>query len=186
MTTTSAIVQHIDYLTALGADQVAHRNGSLLSHLLGTWQLLDSWHNPPATCLAGLYHSVYSTGGFEQQMVALEQRNEIRRMIGGQAEMNAYLFGACGRPETHPRIGRDHPALFHDRFSGEDYPLAFAQWSALCEIMLANELDLGRYDQPFYRKHLDHYQDLFRRFEPWLSRAAINARREFEAGLNLP
>lgn len=177
------IEQHLRHLQEMGTGEVAHRNGTLLKHLQGTWRLLEEWDAPESVRLAGLYHSVYSTGGFEQQLIPLHDRDRIAGIIGKEAERMVYLFGACDRPITHPRIGADKPMLFKDRFTKEDYPLKKREWCALCEIMLANEMDLGRYDRAFYKKHLPHYQDLFSRFEPWLSQKAITARLEFERTL---
>ena len=171
------LVDHLEQLTQLGAARVSHKNGTLLQHLEGTWSLLRDWGNPEAICLAGLYHSVYGTGGFEQQSVPLEERPRIAGLIGTEAERLVYLFGACERPVNHPRIGVEQPMLFHDRFLEQDYPLEDRQWRAQCEIMLANEVDLGLHNPSFYRKHVDHYHELFGRFEPWLSDAAMNAHR---------
>jgi len=176
----ATIENHIAQLERIGTAGVAHRNGTLLKHLKGVWALLQEWKNPEPVCLAGLYHSVYSTGGFEQQLIPLSERNKIADLIGEEAERFVYLFGACDRPLTHPRIGNDGPLKFHDRFTNTDYPLENSEWCAVCEIMLANEMDLGRYDPAFYKKHLAHYKDLFARFEPWLSERAITARNDFE------
>mgnify|MGYP001557427643 FL=1 len=169
------LVFHLEQLSRLGANRISHKNGTLLQHLEGTWSLLRDWGNPVAVCLAGLYHSVYGTGGFEQQSVPLSDRERIIKLIGTEAEQLVYLFGACDRPLTHPRIGVVQPMLFHDRFTDQDYPLEDNQWRAQCEIMLANEVDLGLHNPDFYRKHLDDYHDLFGRFKPWLSDAAMSA-----------
>ncbi len=179
----ATIESHITQLERIGTAGVAHRNGTLLKHLRGVWALLKAWENPETVCLAGLYHSVYSTGGFEQQLIPLSERTKIADLIGEEAERFVYLFGACDRPMTHPRIGNDEPLKFHDRFTNTDYPLEQSEWCAVCEIMLANEMDLGRYDPAFYKKHLAHYKDLFTRFEPWLSKPAIKARHDFEQRL---
>ena len=177
--------KHITQLKRIGAAGVAHRNGTLLKHLQGVWFLLEEWQNPEAVCLAGLYHSVYSTGGFEQQLIALDRRHEIVKLIGIDAERMVYLFAACDRPLTHPRIGKAEPLTFHDRFTQCDYPLEQSEWRALCEITLANELDLGRYDPAFYNKHEHHYKELFGRFEPWLSNAARLAKNSFAQDRNI-
>lgn len=169
------LVYHLEQLSCLGADRVTHKNGTLLQHLQGTWSLLKDWQNSETVCLAGLYHSVYGTGGFEQQLVPLSERRIISALIGDKAEQLVYLFGACDRPVTHPRIGRETPLEFHDRFSAQDYPLEFTQWYAQCEILLANEIDLGLHQPAFYRKHLAYYDGLFSRFKPWLSEAGFNA-----------
>jgi hypothetical protein len=178
-----AMKQHLNQLRRMGTTQVAHRNGTLYEHLTGVWVLLKDWNNPEAICLAGLYHSIYGTGGFEQRLVSIDKRQSIIDLIGYEAERFVYLFAACDRPVTHPRIGQDNPPLFHDRFSQKDYPLHASEWRALCEIMLANELNLGQHNTAFYKKHLTHYQDLFTRFEPWLSNSAILARYELEQQL---
>jgi hypothetical protein len=176
----STIDDHIGQLIQIGTDRTKHRNGTLLQHLQGVWTLLKKWNNPESICLAGLYHSVYSTGGFEQQLISLTERNSISQLIGDEAEQLTYLFCACDRPITHPRIGNAQPLLFHDRFTCKDYPLDESQWRALCEITVANELDLGLKAPAFYRKHAAHYGKLFGRFEPWLSSAAIHAHHNIE------
>ena len=175
--------QHIHHLERISTTQVAHRNGTLFEHLKGVCALLKDWNNPEAVCLAGLYHSVYGTGGFEKCLVSIGDRQSIVDLIGYEAERFVYLFAACDRPITHPRIGQNNPLHFHDRFSKKDYPLHAPEWRALCEIMLANELDLGQHNAAFYKKHLIHYQDIFARFEPWLSNSAISARHDFEQQL---
>ena len=173
-----SLLNHLLYLHHLGAGEVLHKNGSLLQHLQGTWSLLQDWGNPEDVCLAGLYHSVYGTGGFEGQLLPLSQRPALRESIGQEAEELVYLFAACDRPITHPRIGKQAPQLFRDRFTGEDLTLESGQWQAQCEIMLANEVDLGLHNPAFYRKHLGHYRDLFARFTPWLSAATVAAHNQ--------
>jgi hypothetical protein len=73
-------------LTKLGAADFAHINGSLIDHLKGTKDLLSSWSASQVLQDAALYHAAYGTAGFEEQMVAANQREKIAKIIGSQAE----------------------------------------------------------------------------------------------------
>jgi len=73
-------------LTELGAADFAHINGNLIDHLQDTKDLLASWSASKVLQDAGLYHAAYGTAGFEEQMVAANQREKIAQIIGSQAE----------------------------------------------------------------------------------------------------
>ena len=69
-----------------------HSDRGLFDHLLGTRQLLVDWGARPALCDAGLFHSIYSTEHYEQTAVALTRRDEVRQLIGEEAESLVWLF----------------------------------------------------------------------------------------------
>jgi (p)ppGpp synthase/HD superfamily hydrolase len=63
-----------------------HSEVGLFDHLLGTRQLLVEWKARPALCDAGLFHSVYSTEHYELKAIPLSMRDEVRQLIGDEAE----------------------------------------------------------------------------------------------------
>src|SRR5512138_2876948 len=93
-------------LAELGAEELQHLKGSLLSHLQSTYELLKAWGNREELCRAGLYHAVYGTFAFESSLVDLKKRESIAALIGAKAEKIVYYYGACDRDYFYPRIGR--------------------------------------------------------------------------------
>src|SRR6476646_4856599 len=74
------------------ASEVAHSGDNLLQHLIGTASLLDDWGCDQETIDGGLYHSVYGTETFRSNLIPLDRRKSISRVIGERAERLAYLF----------------------------------------------------------------------------------------------
>ncbi len=167
----------IRYLRELGAGEFAHVNGPLAQHLLGTHALLRQWGCREALCLAGLYHAVYGTAGIRGALASLALRPAIAHVIGIEAESLAYLYGACAREAFHPRIGTPHELLFADRFRGADYAIGAPQLRDLCEITLANELELASAGEAFRLRHRAELAGLFERMRGRVGDAAVAAYR---------
>jgi len=104
-------------LSELGAADFAHINGSLIDHLKGTRDLLSSWSAPPALQDAGLYHAAYGTAGFEERMVAANQREKslkslalrLRRLFINIAPAIATIFGLSLGLSSTPNFAIDSP-----------------------------------------------------------------------------
>ena len=87
----------IQYLENIGADEVMHNEKyTLLNHLIGVNNILKKLNAPEYIQDAGLFHSVYGTTFFKPKMV--QDRDEVKRLIGEEAEELAYLFCNLGRP----------------------------------------------------------------------------------------
>lgn len=165
-------------LATLGAAAFAHVNGSLESHLRGTEALLRRWGNRDALCVAGLYHAVYGTDGITGSLAGIDTRADIARIIGAEAERLAYLYGACARDAFHPRIGTANQLRFTDRFAGCDYAITLADLRDLCEITVANELELASAGDHFRARHACELVALVERMEGLVTRAAVAAARD--------
>ena len=103
MTTRESIPEkYIEYLEQLGTDKVAHTNGlqSLMDHLIGVKNLLKRMNVPEYVQDAGLFHSIYGTIYFNTQ--STNNREEVRQLIGTEAEELVYLFCSL----EHPRIDK--------------------------------------------------------------------------------
>jgi len=166
------------YLQTLGAAEFPHVNGSLARHLRGTEALLRRWGNREAVCLAGLYHAVYGTDGIHGGLARLGMRKTIAKMIGAEAEALAYLYGACDRDAFHPRIGTPRQSLFADRFTKSEYRITESQLRELCEITVANELELTRANPRFLARHRTELVSLVERMRRLASIAALAAAHE--------
>lgn len=66
-------------------------------HLLGVSAVLRAWKQDEALALAGLYHSIYGTEGFQGFMLPWTQRPAIRELIGDRAERLVFLYCVMDR-----------------------------------------------------------------------------------------
>lgn len=164
-------------LLDLGANRFPHVAGSLARHLRGTEALLRRWGNRNALCLAGLYHAVYGTEGIRGSLVRLDGRPSIAHIIGSEAEHIVYLYGACARARFHPRIGTRDQLRFVDRFTMSEYAIAEATLRDICELTLANELELASSSEAFRTEYRADLLDLFDRMRGLVSASGCAAFR---------
>jgi len=164
-------------LRAMGAGELEHLNGSLEAHLRGTAALLRQWGAPEPVCVAGLYHAVYGTDAFRPALTSPGMRQRIRALIGNDAEDLVYVYGACDRDRYYPRIGTPAQLQFSDRFTGTDYAITPDQLACLCELILANELEIASGSPAFRAEHGESLRELFERMAGLASDAAMRAYR---------
>jgi hypothetical protein len=77
-----------------------------------------------------------------KQGLALSQRDRLRAAIGDRAEALVYLYAACDRAETYPRLGAPRLPLT-DRFTGETVDLTGTDRTDFALLTIANELDVA-------------------------------------------
>ena len=169
-------------LQALGAGEFEHLNGSLEAHLRGVEAMLRSWGASETLCAAGLYHAVYGTDGFNPSLTSLAGRQDIADLIGAEAEALTYLFGACNRKAFYPRIGTPSQLLFVDRFSNSEYEIGQDQLALLCELILANELEIASNSDEFRAQYGSALSRLFERMTGLVSKAGFDAYRRILRG----
>ena len=168
----------IKQLEALGAGQFNHINGSLLEHLQGTHGLLARWQASSVLQDAGLYHAAYSTAGFGDQMVDVSQRSTVAAIIGAQAEDIVYHFCACNREVFYPALEAVNTPPFPDRFTGETRELKPRLMADLCELTVANEVEIASRNEKFRRKHAASRFAIYSNMFPHLSAKAREAVEE--------
>lgn len=160
-------------LKDLGAEEFDHVNGSLLSHLQGTHDLLRGWGNRPELCNAGLYHAVYGTAGFQQNLIQLKDRPAVANLIGSESENIVYLFSACDRDYVYPQIGTKEAIEYRDRFSQSTSRLPNSTFADLCELTMANELEIARWRTlEFLRQNNEYLRVILARMRSYVSRPA--------------
>tara|TARA_Y100000296_G_scaffold77893_1_gene99937 strand:- start:550 stop:951 length:402 start_codon:yes stop_codon:yes gene_type:complete len=92
--------QKIDFLKNLDADKTEHTGGTLLEHLIGVHDILKEWNVSEHIQDAGLFHSVYGTTYFKEQITM--DRDTVCELIGNDAEKLVYIFCMI----QHPRLER--------------------------------------------------------------------------------
>ena len=134
--------KRLRFLREANTQALPHSERGLFDHLLGTRQLLVEWGARPAVCDAGLFHSVYSTEYFAPAAVPLTLRNDVRQLIGEEAESLVWLF-CMMRRKTLLNGNRERQRDFtvQNRLTGEQIPLSDAQFNDLVTITIANSLE---------------------------------------------
>ncbi|MCX4721803.1 hypothetical protein OG818_39560 [Streptomyces virginiae] len=107
----------VAWLRELGAREIAHPGGTLLTHLERVEALLGSWGARPALRRAGLCHAFYGTDGFPTALLPLARRAELAAVIGDEAEEIVYAYAACDRAASYPTLACEE-AAYRDRFTG--------------------------------------------------------------------
>jgi hypothetical protein len=137
--------------------------------------LLLQWGAPRAVRTAGLCHAFYGTDGFAPTLLGLAERDELVRAVGSDVEAMVYLYASCERAAVYPRVGRDRPLNFTDRFTGFTSILEDPDASVFMEITAANELDVVTHNGALASERGADLLDLFERGRKLLSPSAWEA-----------
>jgi hypothetical protein len=158
MTSTQTRHSWFDYLERHSAAETEHSERHLLEHLIGTERLLRDWGAPEHVCRAGLMHSIYGTESFDVVSVPLEDRDEVRSLIGERAERIAYLFCVMARDSFFDAVNGRRADLV-ERSSGRPIALAGDELGDLCDVAVANWLELRPFVDPArWNQRRDDYQ----------------------------
>jgi len=160
--------------SSLHAGEFEHIDGTLIDHLKGTYKILNSWHASESLCIAGLYHAVYSTSGFEHALVSKYNRDHIKKIIGKASEDIVYTYCAADRDFFWPQIGKIDDPLFLNRFTGDKYHLSLDELKKYCELTVANELEIAHGNPEFIQEYGASLKALFDRMKSYISNHATN------------
>jgi hypothetical protein len=152
----------LQFLRKANTDTMPHSDRGLLHHLLGTRQLLVEWGARPVLCDAGLFHSVYGTEHYELKAIPLTMRNEVRQLIGEEAESLAWLFCMIRRETLDQNLGRDGEFRVQHRLTDEWLPLTKTQFQDLSTLTMANSLEAFPRCSWIGRRNLRRYLRQFR------------------------
>ena len=157
----------------------SHTDSGLASHLKGTYEILKSWNCPEALCIAGLCHSIYGTESYRQNPIEISERNNIKSIIGDDAESMAYIFGAHTKESLWGNLKRNNDFKITDRLTSEEINLSKEQLNGLITLTLGNWLE-QRSRAPEEYKFVR--QDEFLASEEYLPTIAF---KEFKIAYNL-
>lgn len=178
--------RYISLLEALGAGVTSHSRGTLLEHLRGTHDLLDQWGNPPQVCVAGLFHSIYGTYAFDKQSADMGMRENIRDVIGVQAEWLVYVFCVTDRRCFYDHLGESRFRV-RDIVHDCDLELDRDTLAALIEIEVANVVDqVPRRSKKKALCAAEFYSQAFARSRDYVSSSARDAAEKCFARVRSP
>jgi catechol 2,3-dioxygenase-like lactoylglutathione lyase family enzyme len=163
------------FLRSGGAGELRHPGGRLLDHLHRVRDLLAGWGADVDVQVAGLCHATYGTDGFDPSLLPVAERATLRGLIGERAEALVYLYASCDRSVVYPRIGREDPVVFLDRFTVVEHTPDLVDLRAFLEITAANELDALAHSRPLAAQHGSGLYRLFTRAGTLLSDRAREA-----------
>src|SRR6185503_5355381 len=136
------LVNRLRFLRKASTEGMPHSEVGLFDHLLGTRQLLVEWEARPALCDAGLFHSIYSTDHYELTAIPLSMRDEVRQLIGDEAESLVWLFCMMRRETLFDQnLHKDRDFTVQHRLTGEWIPLTEGQFHDLIAMTFANTLE---------------------------------------------
>lgn len=177
------------YLDERRADDVPHLDATLRPHLENTFAMLQEWGNPPHVCLAGLFHAIYGTDGFDTRLAPPTDRDPAIAAIGDRAERLVYFYAACDRRFLYPRLAegvarrtglarifRRNPRMaYRDRFRGDTFAPDIETFANFLELTVANELEILRRWPTIPESTVIHWRGIFDPCREWLSRSAKDA-----------
>ena len=71
------------FVKAIGTGNIIHNSGDLFGdHLRAVQRVLKEWGEDEELQLAGLFHSIYGTEGFQDFQLSFDRRGDIKELIG--------------------------------------------------------------------------------------------------------
>lgn len=138
--------QLYDFLVSLGTAEVAHTGHDFLTHLKAVQGVLEDAGADPEISRAGLFHSIYGTEGFQDFSLPLEERAQVRALLGDRAEFTAYCNCVMDRSTLDAAVasavagGGDNFEI-RDREGNPPIALTRAQLTDLSELHLFDWLE---------------------------------------------
>jgi hypothetical protein len=130
----------VAFLRENGAERIDHSNESLLDHLMETREVLASWGARRELCDAGLFHSVYGTQFLGDELIGTDRRDDVRAMIGDEAESVVWLWHGIERPSIARNLDREE-SLSIDLRDGTEQPITRQQFVDLVNLMVADAVE---------------------------------------------
>ncbi|MDP9651472.1 DUF6817 domain-containing protein [Paraburkholderia caledonica] len=141
--------ENLDFLRKCGAHEIQHSGRTLLDHLFGTYSILRDADVGVEVCQAALFHSVYGTTKFREQLLPFSERATVVAQIGPNAEELVMLFALLDRPDTFLKTMTNRLRPLRFKFGAlapvghysEEAGISAQQFNHLLLIEVANLLD---------------------------------------------
>ena len=129
------------FLRRHGATDQAHSGETdLLGHLESTEALLASWGAPASLRDAALFHSAYGAPSM-RALVGADRRDEVRRLIGDEAETLAWLWHDIKRDTLVANLERDETELRVQLRDEREVPITRSQFEGLVNLWFADAVE---------------------------------------------
>jgi hypothetical protein len=176
-----AVPELLRELARRGAAGMPHLGGHALEHLRGVHRLLVTWQNPAWVCAAGLFHSFYGTDRLDHALGAETERAVVRGLLGSQGEALVWCYCACEFPLLQASLLSADAPRYRDRRSGQFATVPAALLPALCELLVANEMELAIGSATYREKKRGLLEGIVRQRGGLLSAGAAAAVRRLMA-----
>jgi hypothetical protein len=158
------------FLLEIGINDQPHSQKTYMGHLISVHRLLEQQGCGLDACRAGLFHSVYGTELFQGYKLPLEQRGEVRELIGERAERLAYLNCAMDRASLDACLDQPEPPYtIRERETGVEVALNREDYDDLCRVHLYDWLE----QVPRSRHSWSYRRESYRRLAERLGPAAV-------------
>ena len=133
----------IQFLTDLGTESIGHSGDKkYLAHLVSVFNDVRSWGGSQYLARSGMFHSIYGTQLFQGFTLPVERRDELKALIGEDAEWIAFLNCFVHRePFDQAILDGSTDYVVHNRETGESYQLAEQNWKDLIFLHLCDWLE---------------------------------------------
>lgn len=174
---------YLSFLREIRAQDIEFFDRDILSHLIGTRDVLMSWESNEALARAGLFHAMYLTEFFKTHEPTIENRNTIASIIGVESEELVYFYCTMDRvafvaesAEPRDRYFDNYLNTYTSLSKEQDKQLVELSWANAVEQLLPLECPFS--DNPALQsifeasKHrvgpnaLTHYLSLLQRSNP--------------------
>jgi hypothetical protein len=163
------------FLERRGAGSAPHLRNTLVGHLRAVHDLLVEWHGPGDLATAGLLHSFYGTDRLPHALGDAAERPVLRQLLGAGVEELVWLYGACDFAWLQAAVAREARPAYRDRRTGEVRDLPAPVLLSLCELMVANDVDLATRSPGYRQKKLGLLAEVGARWAHLVSPAAMAA-----------
>jgi hypothetical protein len=153
--------QLTSFLVDLGIEKIGHTQKNYLAHLISVYKLMESQGCTEELCRAGMFHSIYGTERFRGFTLPVERRQEIQALIGERAERLVYLNCFMVRDTLDRALEMDTEPYPIRLRTGEEFPLAKADFDDLCRVHLFDWLE----QVPRSQLGWGHRRDAFQRMK---------------------
>ena len=133
----------VDFLTAFGTESIGHSGDKkYLAHLVSVFNDVRSWGGSQYLARAGMFHSIYGTQLFQGFTLPVERRDDLKKLIGEDAEFIAFLNCFVHRePFDQAVLEGSTDYVVHNRETGEQYQLTPQQWKDLIFLHLCDWME---------------------------------------------
>jgi hypothetical protein len=153
----------LDFLLRRGYADLTHHDAAFTAHQIGIGRGLLAWGADLEVCMAGMAHSFYGTERATGAAYFLEDREELRSLLGARGERLVYANCAMTADSLEAALaGPPGARRLRDRFSGAELALDEADFHGLCQIHLCDWLEqlprCGKWSErrALYRRLAEH------------------------------
>lgn len=130
-------------LDRLGARQKCHSGRTLYDHLFGTYTILRNLKLPEFVCSAGLFHSIYGTFAFDDELLSIRRRDTLQKFIGQEAEKLVFLNSALSYAYVNRILERPPSHFFYiNRWDDSLCIMTREEFSNIVILDFANRLEI--------------------------------------------